>query len=231
MATMLKLIVDNQEITAQPGQSVLQACLAHGIYIPHLCYMENQSVPRASCRLCFVQIQGRQGPEAACSALATDGMRVSTNTPEVRRLQRSAMRFLLSVHDVDCRNCHANRACALQHIARFLKIGLKAAPLRTYLKEPDLDQSHPYIDHYPNRCVLCAKCIRICRDHIRMPVFSFSGRGFSTVIRYYPLSSGTLPECHTCGRCIAVCPAGALQMRSTDPIGEGSEPGPEHQRG
>ena len=213
---MLKLIVDKQEVTAQPGQSVLQACLAHGIYIPHLCYLENQSEPRASCRLCFIQIQGRQGPAAACATPATDGMRVITDTPEVRRLQRSALRYLLSVHDVDCRNCHANRTCALQQIARFLKVGLKAGPLHTYLKEPGLDTSHPYIDHYPNRCVLCARCIRICRDHIQMPVFTFSGRGFATVIRYYPKDTGELPECHTCGRCIAVCPVGALQRRDRD---------------
>ncbi len=210
---MLKLTVDNREIAARPGQSVLQACLAQDIYIPHLCFMENQSDPTASCRLCFVQIDGRPAPETACTLQVADGMRVLTDTPAVRRLQRSALRFLLSVHHVDCRNCHANRACALQRIARFLKIGLKAGPLETHLKEPEVDSSHPHIDHYPNRCVLCGKCIRICRSQNQLPVLTYAGRGFDTVIRYYPSGTSDMTDCPACGRCIAACPVGALVLR------------------
>lgn len=213
---MVNLLVDNQKITAHRGQNLLSVCLKNDIYIPHLCFMEIEERPAASCRLCFVEIKGTSTPVPACTITVASGMQVTTDSPVVRRLQRSALRLLLSVHDVDCKNCHANRACELQKIARFLKVGLKPKPLAQIERSKGLDTRHPCIDHYPHRCVLCGKCIKICRSLHEMSIFSFAGRGIDAVIRHYPLSGWTESQCRDCSSCIDICPVGALKMREAE---------------
>lgn len=213
---MVQLFVDERTIEAPQGQSLLQACLQNGIYIPHLCFHENHSEASASCRLCFVEVEDIPAPVTACTMKVAAGLRVKTDTPAVRRLQRSALRMLLSVHHVDCKHCHANKACSLQAIAKYLKVGLNPKPLDRMLKDVEVDQSHPLIDHYPNRCVLCGLCVEACRNSGNLPVFTFSGRGFKTVLRYHAAVSNEPPACSDCRACIRVCPVGALQVRSME---------------
>jgi bidirectional [NiFe] hydrogenase diaphorase subunit len=208
---MVALQVNDLKITARQGRNLLSVCLKNGIYIPHLCFIEEDRHPTASCRLCFVEIQG--APVAACTVTISPGLQVWTDTPAVRRLQRSALRLLLSAHDIDCKHCHANRACELQNIARFLKMGLKPDPLAHIERPVEVDARHPCIDHYPHRCVLCGKCVRICRDQLGQPALSFSGRGIDTVIRHYALGGHTRQTCQDCRRCIEACPVGALKLR------------------
>jgi bidirectional [NiFe] hydrogenase diaphorase subunit len=90
-------------------------------------------------------------------------MVVRTDTPAVRRLQKTGLRLLLSVHVVDCKSCPANKNCELQNLAKFLKVGLKPKTLKRYFKQPEADDTHPYLSYYPNRCVLCRKCLQVCR--------------------------------------------------------------------
>jgi bidirectional [NiFe] hydrogenase diaphorase subunit len=98
---MLKLRVDDQEIKTKEGKTVLQACLDNQIYIPNLCYLEDMESPSASCRMCFVEIEGMPQPVPSCTVQVNEDMVVKTDTPVVRQLQRTALRLLLSVHDVD----------------------------------------------------------------------------------------------------------------------------------
>lgn len=209
---MAELLVDDLKIEAPRGRNLLSVCLENGIYIPHLCFQEDDERPAASCRLCFVEIEGT--PVPACTVTVVSGLRVRTDTPAVRRLQRSALRLLLSVHVVDCKNCHANHACGLQQIARFLNVGLKPNPLAQILRPVEVDTSHPFIDHFPHRCVLCGKCIKTCRSLHEQPAFSFTGRGIDTVVKHYPESDMSAPECFNCRRCIDICPVGALKLRA-----------------
>lgn len=210
---MVTLIADGRRIQANRGESVLHACLVNGIYIPNLCFLESESEPEASCRLCFVEIEGDPQPVAACTVPASRGLIVHTDSQRVRHLQRSALRLLLSVHDIDCRNCHANRACALQDMARFLNIGLKPKPLNPLPRPVEVDHSHPCIDLYPHRCVLCARCIKVCRNPEGRPALTFTGRGINTRVRYFPTEGDMTVDCHACARCVAVCPVGAIQLR------------------
>jgi len=208
------IVVDDHELKVQAGQSVLQACLENDIYIPNLCFMEEMNHPPASCRLCFVEVEGSPAPITSCTVKVTGGMVIKTDTPAVRRLQRSALRFLLSVHDVDCKNCPANKKCELQRLARFLKTGLKSKGLEKHLQETALVDDHPQLDYYPNRCVLCGRCIFVCRVSQGRPLISFVGRGFHTSLSLAAGRDDDATPCTACGRCADVCPVGALVLKT-----------------
>jgi NADH dehydrogenase/NADH:ubiquinone oxidoreductase subunit G len=210
---MVTFYVNHNQIKAPKGTSVLTACLNKGIYIPNLCHIEGEEIPAAACRLCFIAIEGKDEPIAACSIKVRENLKVLTDTPLIRRLQKTALRLLLSVHKVDCKNCHANKHCELQRIARFLKVGLHCKPLESYIPEREMDNSHPALIHYPQRCVLCGKCVRTCRDRNQNTFLIFAKKGFQTHIRFF---GGLLnnKDCPDCGACVAICPVGALSFKS-----------------
>lgn len=208
------LTVDGRVIQVESGRNLLQACLENGIYIPNLCYIEGIKRPFASCRLCFVEIEGEERPVTACTRTVTGGMFVRTDTGPVRQLQRSALELLLSVHEVDCGHCPANRRCALQRLCGILKVRLKSDALERHLKDTGAGCSHPLLNYEPNRCVLCGKCVHVCRERNERPVLSFIKRGFDTVIGL-DWDEDTLEiPCKGCLACIEVCPVGAITGRS-----------------
>lgn len=216
---MIKIIVDNRKIQVERGANLLKTCLENEIYIPNLCYMDVLEHPPASCRLCFVEIEGHQQPVPSCQMEVTEDMVVRTGTPVVRRLQQTALELLLSVHHVDCGHCPANKKCALQKIARFLKVGLKPKRLEQYLKGQEILDDHQFLVHYPNRCVLCGKCIQVCRDAHGAPFMDFADRGFQTLIRFYGEKNQNPVPCLECEWCINICPVGALTLKtSTDAV-------------
>ena len=212
---MAKLWVDNREIEVKDGIPVLEACLENGIYIPNLCHIQGTDNPSASCRLCFVEIEDEDKPIPSCTVMAKDGMRVKTDTPSVRRLQRTAFKLLMSVHHVDCGHCPANKKCELQRIAKFLKVGLKPKHLESHLKEAEVDESHPFLDYYPNRCVLCGKCIAVCKEKHGRAFLTFAKRGLETVVSSYREKDGSNLPCGNCLACIAICPVGAIILKDS----------------
>ena len=207
---MIALQIDGNKIEVAEGSNLLEACLDNGIYIPNLCHLEGMQHPPASCRLCFVEIEGSDNPVCACSIRVDREMRVRTNTCAVRQLQKTALQLLLSTHDVDCKNCPANRQCALQDMAKFLKVALKTSSLDLLLKETRIDASHPFLDHYPNRCVLCGKCVYVCRQHHNRAGLTFARRGIDTVIAFYGHPQTEQLPCDSCQACVEVCPVAAL---------------------
>lgn len=215
---MIPLTVDGRSIQAPEGSSVLSACLAADIFIPHLCWLESDTTANApaACRLCFVEIDGFSEPVTACTVAVENGMTVHTDTNTVRRLQKTALKLLLSIHKVDCKHCPANKACSLQDIAKFLGVGLGCKPFERVLKEPEVDTRHPAFEYYPNRCVLCGLCVRTCRDRNEQSLLSFAGRGFDTVVGYFSANSEMAEACLSCRACLEVCPTGALVEKTAE---------------
>jgi len=210
---MVEITVDGRVLTVQAGQSLLEACLANDIYVPNLCHLPGMADPPASCRLCFVEVDGMPQPVTSCTVAVTGGLVARTDTPAVRRLQRSALRLLLSVHEVDCKNCPANKRCELQRLARFLKVGLKPKDLPAPRKTPAVDDTHPCFSFYPNRCVLCGKCVEACRRAPGETVMAFSRRGFETIL-YFDVNAAEAGRCENCQACVEICPVGALVMKA-----------------
>lgn len=210
----ISIRVDGREIRAKKGVSLLAACLEAGIYIPNLCHIEGMAEPPASCRLCFVEIDGRPEPATSCTVSVESNLVVRTDTPDVRRLQRTGLRLLLSVHDVDCKNCVANKRCELQRMAKFLGVGLKPKDLDHYHKEPEVDDTHPRLIHRPNRCVLCGRCIHVCQTLHGRAFIAMARRGFDTILTFYGSRSVDDLPGPPCSACVDVCPVGALESKA-----------------
>lgn len=209
---MAIITVDGRSIETEPGRNLLEVCLENDIYIPHLCFMEWLDPPHASCRLCYVEVEGRAGPVPSCTVSVASGMAVKTDTEEVRSLQRTALKFFLSAHKVECKVCPANRQCPLQEMAKFLKVPLKSKDLNPRLKEKDLEALQPCFEYYPNRCVLCGKCVHTCERVKGQSLLTFAGRGIDMTVSFY----GGLPNeeisCEECAECAAVCPVKAILL-------------------
>ena len=213
---MTKIFVDDKEIEVKEGIALLQACLDNGIHVPNLCYLEGMEDISASCRMCFVEIEGEDRPIASCTVKVTGGMVVRTDTPSVRRLQRSALKLLLSVHHVDCAPCPANKRCEVQRLAKFLKVGLKPRQLERRLKEADIDEEHPLLAYYPNRCILCGKCVYVCERQQSQPFLTFAKRGLDMVISFFGAEDILSLPCESCMACVEICPVGALTLKTRD---------------
>lgn len=210
---MIRITVDGKDIEISQQQSLLAACLHQGIYIPNLCFLEEMTDPPASCRLCFVDIEGERSPVAACKVQPRESMVVKTDTERVRRLQRSALRLLLSVHHVDCRNCPSNKKCDLQRLSKFLGVPLKSKKLEHLEREPTVDLEHPLFEFVPGRCILCAKCIHVCQNRNDFAFLTFAKRGFDTVVTCFGgKDAGGLP-CKDCRACVEVCPVSAIFLK------------------
>ena len=215
---MIELTVDGRDVQAKEGLNLLQVCLENGIYVPHLCYLEGMENPPASCRLCFVEIAGANRPVPSCRTEPREGMVVNTQSPAVRQLQRSALQLLLSAHRVDCRNCPSNKHCDLQRMAKFLGVSLKVKHLDSLAGEVATELGHPVLDYDPGRCVLCGKCIYICRERQGQPLLTFARRGFNTVIGFMGNEGPTDLPCLDCLACTEICPVSALYLNKGDEI-------------
>jgi bidirectional [NiFe] hydrogenase diaphorase subunit len=211
---MVTLTVDGQQIECHEQQNLLAACLQQGVYIPNLCFLEEMTDPPASCRLCFVEIEGERNPVAACRMQPKNGMIVKTDTDRVRRLQRSALRLLLSVHNVDCKNCPSNKRCDLQHLSKFLKVRLKPKRLEHLDRKITIDLEHPLFQFVPDRCILCGKCIYICQKRSPFALLTFAKRGLDTVVTCFEGKYSGNISCKNCRACVEICPVSAIFLRN-----------------
>jgi len=209
----VSLTIDGKKITAGAGAKLLWVALDNGIYIPNLCALRDNPEPDAACRLCFVEVEGKQEPVTACTEDITDGMVVNTRGENALRLARTGFELLMASHPVDCANCPANRSCELQKIARHLGCKLKTKRFRQLLRELPVDDSNPLFTYDPNKCVLCGRCLWVCRQHLGAGVLGFAHRGFERVVTTFADEPIGKDRCLECGECVSVCPTGALSFK------------------
>jgi len=213
---LAKIIINDIEINAKEGNTVLWAALDNGIYIPNLCSIKGAKTSFASCRLCFVEIEGHNDPVTSCTEQVKDGMVVHLNTPRVQKIRNTAFKLLLSHHAIDCAHCDKNKNCELQNIAKKLGLKLQFTPLRKIPRELPVDCSHPLFYYDPNKCVLCGKCVYVCHEKGK-GVLDFAYRGISTIVSTFSGIPFADVECDACLECVAVCPVGALVLKKISP--------------
>ncbi len=213
MSKQVSFTIDDQPVQAEPGTKILWAALDAGVFIPHLCAMRERDPAFGACRLCFVEVDGRDLPVTACSEPVQQGMRVLTRSERVDRLRRNGLELLLSHHDLDCKHCAANGSCSLQDLAKKLKVRLAPKRMRKLAAEMPVDDSHPLVVLNPNRCVLCGKCVWVCREVEKSGVLDFVFRGLNTRVAPFSLEPLADSSCTGCLKCVEVCPVGAITRK------------------
>ena len=208
------IVIDGARVEAKEGEILLFRALSAGFFIPSLCAIEGVAPPHGSCRLCFVEVEGK-GPVTSCTTRVEDGMVVRTRTEAVDRLVRSAFEMLLSVHRLDCKVCEGNRRCALQEIAKKRKVPLRVKILSKIEPDFPVDESRAEMGFNPNHCVLCGRCVHVCNNVVKKGVLDFVRRGLSMQVGAFDGRPLAEQDCGDCTACTEVCPVHALYLRET----------------
>ncbi len=200
--------IDEKTLRVEEGTNVLEAALTNGIYIPHLCH--HPDLPDlGSCRLCIVEVEGKPDVVPSCKLRAENGMVIRTGSEKIDRLRKLAMELILAAHPEDCSTCPKYGRCELQTLIQYM--GVSAARMHTRVKGFAQNNKNPLIIHDMNRCVLCGRCVRACKDLRGVGVLQYNKEGLETCV-------GTLhnkllkdADCRFCGACAEVCPTGTIR--------------------
>ncbi len=211
MKRLININVDNKPYSVEEEQTVMQALDTLGFHIPRLCYHPKLSIEGA-CRVCIVEVEGLPNFVTSCTYPVTEGMKIRTNTHQIRRARRDIVELILDNHPEDCHTCEREGNCELQRLAN--SVGIKKRHFEGEKKVYEKDLSSPAIIRDPNKCILCGRCERLCREIQGVAAIDYTHRGFQSVIMTafdMPLRDSV---CTTCGQCINVCPTAALSERN-----------------
>ena len=209
---MIQLTINNKKISAEPGTTILEAAKQNGINIPTLCYMEGVH-KFGSCRICSVEVVGARSLQVACMAEVRDGMVVKTNSQKVIKTRKVLYELMLSDHSKNCLSCVRNQSCELQQLGDILGVTENRFHSGSVREQIDIS---PSITRDLSKCILCRRCVTVCKELQQVGILDAQNRGFDTVIAPSMDRSINDAKCAFCGQCTVVCPVGAL--KETDHI-------------
>ena len=200
---LIKVTINGKEFETEKGAVLIDVCRDNAYSIPSFCYYKDLE-PQASCRMCLVRIDKMPKLQTSCTIKCTDGMVVTTESPEIEKAQRSMGEFLLVNHPLDCPVCDRGGECELQEV--IFDWGDVEERFREEKNKAPEKYLSPIVANDPQRCILCKRCTRVCSEWMGEDAIEAGNRGSSTVIGTY----GGWLNCSQCGNCIEVCPTGTL---------------------
>jgi NADP-reducing hydrogenase subunit HndD len=207
---MVNITIDTRKIQVPKDYTVLEAARSANIDIPTLCFLKDINEIGA-CRMCVVEIKGARSLQAACVYPVSEGLEIFTQTPKVRESRKVTLELILSNHDKKCLTCVRSRNCELQKLSEDLNI--KDIRFEGEMSSYTIDDLSPSIVRDPNKCVLCRRCVNMCKNIQKVAVIDTNERGFKTIVgSAFNMPLNEVP-CINCGQCITVCPVGALREK------------------
>jgi bidirectional [NiFe] hydrogenase diaphorase subunit len=209
IASSIKTLkIDDRDFSARQDETILDVARQNGIFIPTLCDLKGLSSVGA-CRLCLVEVKGSNKLAAACVTRVEEGMEVTTNSERLQRHRRNLLELLFTERNHICSVCVSNGHCELQTLAQKLEI--THVHYRYRYPQLQVDASHERFSVDHNRCILCSRCVRVCDEIEGAHTWDVMGRGIQAlVITDLAEPWGTSQTCTGCGKCVHVCPTGAL---------------------
>lgn len=206
---MVNLTIDNRSVTVPKGTTILKAAEIAGIKIPTLCFLKDLN-EIGSCRVCCVEIQGKECLVASCNTKVEEGMVVFTSSEKAQYARRMNLQFILSQHDFRCAACQRNGNCALQQACSEMNIN--DLPFEQHFEPNNWDYKFPLIRN-ASKCIHCMRCVQVCEKVQGLGVWDIINTGKRTSVGLSGVHSITEANCALCGQCITHCPTSALQER------------------
>ena len=207
----VELTIDGKKVTADSNKTILQVAKDNGIKIPTLCYLKGVNEP-ASCRVCVVEVEGARNLVTSCSTKVKQDMVVSTNSNRVIKARKTALELLLSNHNKNCLNCPKNLKCDFQKLCEQFHCDTEKFAGST--SKSEIDDTNHSIVRDGSKCILCGKCVAVCKSRQGCSAITKINRGFETKIGTSFDRCLQESSCVGCGQCVLVCPTGALTQKN-----------------
>jgi NADH dehydrogenase/NADH:ubiquinone oxidoreductase subunit G len=206
MSKKVNVTIDGKETQVPEGTNLIDAAESVGVHIPNLCYLKGMRGIGA-CRMCLIEIEGMKAPMIGCTTRVKEGMAVNTKTQKVEEVRKFVIDLILSMHPLDCMTCTKAGVCNLQKYAYDFEI--KESKFNRKKFGYPVDEANPFIKRDPDYCVLCGRCVRVCKEQ-GTNVLEFMGRGVGSKIGTAMDKPLQESECTFCGSCVDACPVNAL---------------------